>query len=171
MLEYEQLKEEQRQRIASRDNLVYATLVAVGAVGAAALQASSLMLLLLPPVCVILGWTHATNDRKVWEIGRYLRRTLAVQLAAEPLRLPFAWETVHRTGDGYRRRQAVQSAVTLLTFCGPGFVAIGVNVAAAGSSAMIAVVVVAETVAMAALAYVVLTNVDRQPDDETPARG
>ncbi|GHJ43774.1 hypothetical protein Cs7R123_11160 [Catellatospora sp. TT07R-123] len=166
VVEYEQLKEEQRARIASRDNLVYATLVAVGAVGAAALQSSPLMLLVLPPVCVILGWIHAGNDRKVWEIGRYIRQHLAPRLATGGMPA-FAWETVHRADTGYRRRRRVQITVTLLTFCAPGLIAVGANVSAAIGSARLATLAATEVAGLLTLAWAIVANADRGTDAGT----
>jgi hypothetical protein len=166
ILEYQQLKEEQRLRIASRDNLVYATLVAIGTVVAAAYQfTSSAILLLLPPVCVILGWTHTTNDRKVWQIGRHIRGTLAAQAAlhSHPSG-PFAWEAAHRHADGYRLYASIQAGVTLLTFCGPGIIAILANGTIIAASPTVLTVATAEAIALAVLGCMMLTNRDRPPD-------
>lgn len=82
LTEYKELKAEQRQRIATRDNLLYATLTAIGLVVAASLRANSpaSLLLLLPPVATTLGWTFVRNDRMVTEIGRYMRDVLTARL-------------------------------------------------------------------------------------------
>ncbi|MGH8527480.1 MAG: hypothetical protein ACREXY_25705, partial [Gammaproteobacteria bacterium] len=100
LAEYAQLKEEQRARIGFRDNLLYVTLAAVTAVTAIAAQTKLMQLILaLPVVCVVLGWTYLVNDEKISAIGRYTRTELAPRLANatsvhEPL---FGWETYHRS--------------------------------------------------------------------------
>ncbi|MEU6255129.1 hypothetical protein [Streptomyces sp. NPDC047043] len=119
LAEYQTVKDEQKSRIGFRDNLLYVTLAVVAAVIAAAAQARQpAMLLALPPVTVVLGWTYLVNDEKISAIGRFVRDDLGPRLAqlahAEGA---FAWETVHR-GDARRRsRKAIQCAVDLLAFC------------------------------------------------------
>src|SRR5688500_3373987 len=84
LLEYERIKEEQKSRIAFRDNLLYATLATMAAVIAAVLQDGGrpTLLLLLPPVSLVLGWTYLVNDEKVSAIGQYIRTDLAPRLSA-----------------------------------------------------------------------------------------
>jgi len=124
--EYERLKEEQLQRIGIRDNLVYATLVSLGAVVAATIQTRSrAALLLLPPVCVILGWTYLVNDEKVSAIGRYIRLELGPRLAQlveyQPM---FGWEVFHRNDLHRRPRKVGQLLVDLTTFVLPSILAV-----------------------------------------------
>ena len=126
--EYDQLKQEQRGRITVRDNLMYATLGSMALVVAAALQAKghANLLLLLPPVTVILGWTYLVNDEKISAIGRYVRDDLGPELEARtadkaPL---FGWEKAHRTGPRRTSRKAMQLGVDLGTFCVPAVAAI-----------------------------------------------
>ncbi|WP_327131116.1 hypothetical protein OG311_06900 [Streptomyces sp. NBC_01343] len=130
--EYQVIKEEQKVRIGFRDNLLYVTLAAVTAVIVAAAQAkATLLLLALPPVCVILGWTYLVNDEKISAIGRYIRTDLGPRLVAGldaeaangtagpdgANREPFGWERTHR-GDARRRsRKLIQCLVDLSTFC------------------------------------------------------
>lgn len=122
LVEYQSLKDEQKARIGFRDNLLYVTLAVVAAVIAAAAQAKQTsMLLALPPVCVVLGWTYLVNDEKISAIGAYVRADLGPRLAAlaEPgggFRA-FGWEVAHR-GDARRgSRKAVQTVVDLTAFC------------------------------------------------------
>ncbi|MFC8517894.1 hypothetical protein [Streptomyces sp. NPDC057257] len=143
LVEYQTVKDEQKARIGFRDNLLYVTLTVVAAVIAAAAQAKQAsMLLALPPVCVVLGWTYLVNDQKISAIGAYVRGELAPKLAelAQPgggLQT-FGWETVHR-GDARRgSRKAVQLAVDLLAFCGVPLAALAVFWAAGGSGLLIA---------------------------------
>lgn len=119
LAEYQTVKDEQKTRIGFRDNLLYVTLTIVAAVIAAAAQAKqSEMLLALPPVCVVLGWTYLVNDEKISAIGTYIRDDLAPRLA-EPAgtEVVFAWETTHRSDSRRRSRKAIQCAIDLLAFC------------------------------------------------------
>ncbi|MFF1676653.1 hypothetical protein ACFVYG_11545 [Streptomyces sp. NPDC058256] len=119
LAEYQVVKDEQKARIGFRDNLLYVTLAVVAAVVAAAAQAKQTsMLLALPPVCVVLGWTYLVNDEKISAIGAYVREELGPRLAdlayAEGA---FGWETAHR-GDRRRvSRKVIQCGVDLLAFC------------------------------------------------------
>nr|WP_203616398.1 hypothetical protein [Streptomyces sp. SID13726] len=122
LTEYQSLKDEQKARIGFRDNLLYVTLAVVAAVIAAAAQAErTSMLLALPPVCVVLGWTYLVNDDKISAIGTYVRDELGPRLAA--LARPdgsfeaFAWETGHRGDPRRRSRKAIQLLVDLTAFC------------------------------------------------------
>jgi hypothetical protein len=124
LAEYQTVKDEQKTRIGFRDNLLYVTLTIVAAVIAAAAQAKqSEMLLALPPVCVVLGWTYLVNDEKISAIGTYIRDELGPRLTdlayAEPARAEtvFAWETAHRSDSRRRSRKAIQCAIDLLAFC------------------------------------------------------
>jgi hypothetical protein len=143
LAEYQSIKDEQKARIGFRDNLLYVTLTVVAAVIAAAAQAKQpSMLLALPPVCVVLGWTYLVNDQKISAIGSYVRDELGPRLAqlAEPGggSPAFGWETAHR-GDARRRsRKAVQLVVDLLAFCGVPLAALVVFWAAGGNGLLIA---------------------------------
>lgn len=121
LAEYQTIKDEQKTRIGFRDNLLYVTLTVVAAVIAAAAQAKqTAMLLALPPVCVVLGWTYLVNDQKISAIGAYVREELGPRLAATVQVRDaevFRWETAHR-GDARRvSRKAAQCVVDLLAFC------------------------------------------------------
>ncbi|MFP3987044.1 hypothetical protein U9R90_05980 [Streptomyces sp. E11-3] len=123
LTEYQTVKDEQKARIGFRDNLLYVTLAAVAAVVAAAAQTGqALMLLALPPVCVVLGWTYLVNDEKISAIGAYVREDLGPRLAALAgaeggTPEVFGWERAHR-GDGRRRsRKVIQCVVDLTAFC------------------------------------------------------
>jgi hypothetical protein len=121
--EYERLKDEQRGRIGFRDNLIYATLASIAAVVAATLGATDRadLLLLMPPVCVLLGWTYLVNDEKVSAIGRYIRLQLAPRLADVVADPPsdgfFQWETQHRTDRHRLLRKASQLVADIGLFC------------------------------------------------------
>lgn len=87
LAEYQSVKDEQKARIGFRDNLLYVTLGVVAAVVAAAAQAKQTsMLLALPPVCVVLGWTYLVNDEKISAIGAYVRGSWGRGSANSPRR-------------------------------------------------------------------------------------
>src|SRR5215217_3250792 len=75
LIEYQKLKDEQIARIGFRDNLIYATLVAIGAILSFAITnpANYQALLILPLATFVLGWIYLSNDRKISDIGRYIR--------------------------------------------------------------------------------------------------
>lgn len=120
LIEYEQIKEEQRARIGFRDNLIYAMVAATAAVLAATLQthASRAYLLALPPVALLLGWTYLVNDEKISAIGRYIRNSLGPRIGkiTEVQDGAFAWESAHRSDHRRRSRKRIQLAVDLLAF-------------------------------------------------------
>ncbi|MEV7190247.1 hypothetical protein AB0N81_00380 [Streptomyces sp. NPDC093510] len=121
LVEYEQLKAEQKSRITLRDNLIYAMLAATAAVIAATIPSPSrtALLLLLPPLSVLLGWTYLVNDEKISAIGQYIRTGLGPRLAAAvaPGDGVFAWESAHRRDRRRGTRKRLQLAVDLLAFC------------------------------------------------------
>ncbi|WP_369233182.1 hypothetical protein AB5J56_14815 [Streptomyces sp. R21] len=119
LAEYQSVKDEQKARIGFRDNLLYVTLAVVAAVVAAAAQAKQTsMLLALPPVCVVLGWTYLVNDEKISAIGAYVRGDLAPRLAElADTDVVFRWETAHRGDTRRASRKVIQCGIDLLAFC------------------------------------------------------
>jgi hypothetical protein len=117
LAEYDKVKDEQKARIDRRDHLVYGTLTALAAALLATAKTPA-VLLALPVVTVILGWTHLVNDQKVSAAGDYLRRqgqALTERFGQEML----GWETAHRSDSRRRQRKVIQLAVDVLTFVGP----------------------------------------------------
>ncbi|WP_251094988.1 hypothetical protein [Streptomyces sp. Caat 7-52] len=155
LTEYQTVKDEQKTRIGFRDNLLYVTLTVVAAVIAAAAQAEqTAMLLALPPVCVVLGWTYLVNDQKISAIGAYVRGELGPRLAATAQAQGgdvFRWETAHRTDTRRVSRKVVQCVVDLLAFCVVPLSALVVYWVGGGVSAGLTVVSVLEAVAVAGL--------------------
>ncbi|MEW2633762.1 hypothetical protein AB0903_19405 [Streptomyces sp. NPDC048389] len=167
LTEYQALKEEQRARIGFRDNLLYAMLAAIAAVVAAVLQAKGRpeLLLLLPPVSVLLGWTYLANDEKISAAGRYVREELAPRLAslanASPASVSpspdreeprvFGWEIAHRADARRRSRKLLQLAVDLLAFCAIPLAALVVFWVAGDAGVVLVAVSVLELLAVAAL--------------------
>ncbi|MFI2764376.1 hypothetical protein ACH5A3_36945 [Streptomyces echinatus] len=160
LTEYQTVKDEQKTRIGFRDNLLYVTLTVVAAVIAAAAQArQTAMLLALPPVCVVLGWTYLVNDQKISAIGAYVRQELGPRLAATARAGDgevFRWETAHRTDTRRVSRKVVQCVVDLLAFCVVPLSALVVYWAGGDVSAGLAVVSVLEAVAVVGLGVCVV---------------
>ncbi|MET8828091.1 hypothetical protein ABZX40_21170 [Streptomyces sp. NPDC004610] len=126
--EYEALKAEQNARIIARDHLMYATLAVFAATAAGVVGAGHAagLVLLLPPVCIVLGWTYLANDEKVSAIGRYFRTALRPRLAAAIGAAPsdvLAWETAHRGGRLRVSGKYLQLAVDLIMFAVPAMLA------------------------------------------------
>lgn len=121
LTEYEMLKAEQRSRIIARDRLIYATLTALAAtVVAYGGVTNAPLLLLLPLVCLVLGWTYLVNDEAITAIGDYLLTELGPHL----VRIlggtaVLLWERSHRNRRGQRLRKSLQLAVDLGMFILP----------------------------------------------------
>lgn len=128
LTEYQKLKDEQIARIGFRDNLIYATLVAIGGVLSYALssQANYPALLVLPLATIVLGWVYLNNDRKISLIGQYIRAALAPRLreaAGGAAGRALQWEHVHRVEASRLRRKVLQMIVTQMLFVGAGLAA------------------------------------------------
>ncbi len=69
--------------IGFRDNLLYVTLIAFGGIISYAMTAQShyYAFLILPWVCIILGWTYVVNDEKISAIGKYIREESRIKMA------------------------------------------------------------------------------------------
>ncbi|MFE4176949.1 hypothetical protein ACFRR7_33780 [Streptomyces sp. NPDC056909] len=119
LAEYDRIKEEQKARIGFRDNLLYFTLAVSTAVLAIAVQNKhAQLLLILPVICLVLGWTYLVNDEKISAIGRYTRDQLGPRLA-ELSGAPgavFGWEGYHRGDANRTTRKRLQIAVDLFTY-------------------------------------------------------
>ncbi|MFD7655585.1 hypothetical protein ACFV4N_16565 [Actinosynnema sp. NPDC059797] len=128
LAEYDALKAEQKSRIALRDRLTYTALATLTATLALVVQppARPHLLLLVPLVCLVLGWTYLTNDQKVSAIGNYLRRHLTPALVGIEGRedVVLAWESVHRSTPLRRLDKFGQLVVDLLVFAMPALVSI-----------------------------------------------
>jgi hypothetical protein len=129
--EYDKLKSEQAQRIGFRDNLLYVTLGLFGGIiTAIALfkPANYYALLVIPWICIILGWTYLINDEKISAIGKYIRRTLTQKIEKQTghgdSESIFGWETAHRSDERRKRRKIEQLIIDEITFIVSGIVAV-----------------------------------------------
>ncbi|MFF5082502.1 hypothetical protein ACFY36_36115 [Actinoplanes sp. NPDC000266] len=113
------LKDEQRDRIRARDNLVYSLIVAIAAVAGGTKFGGPAVALILPPVALALGWTYLVNDHKVSAIGRYLRTDLGPRLSALVGADVLRWENIHRHDHRRCQRKSIQLAVDLTVFIVP----------------------------------------------------
>lgn len=130
-MEFRKLKDEQIQRIKFRDDMVHVHLLAVGAVFGWALSHPKYitLILIIPWICFVLGWTYIANDDKISAIGRYIRRELDARVRASistTEEVVFRWELAHRLVEGRHRHKIWQFAVDLTTFVLSGFSAIAI---------------------------------------------
>ncbi|HEY9739706.1 MAG TPA: hypothetical protein V6C90_04370 [Coleofasciculaceae cyanobacterium] len=120
--EYEKLKDEQTQRIGFRDNLLYVTLGVFGTVVTFAVsnKANYYALIVIPWVCLILGWTYLVNDEKITALGRYIRLTLVEKIKQQTGNTDtesiFGWEIAHRNDQRRKRRKIEQLIIDEITF-------------------------------------------------------
>lgn len=127
--EYNKLKEEQIRRIGFRDNMLYVTLGLFGAILSFAVsgQNNYYALLVIPWVCLILGWTYLVNDEKISAIGKYIRYNLVnkiQELSNNNLEPIFGWEIFHRSDQRRVRRKIEQLVIDEITFVLSGMAAL-----------------------------------------------
>jgi hypothetical protein len=128
--EYDKLKSEQLQRIGFRDNLLYVTLGLFGTVVSFAVSspANYYALLVIPWICLVLGWTYVINDEKISAIGKYIRQKLVNRVKeyvdCDELETLFGWEVAHRTDPHRKRRKIQQLIVDEITFVASGITAL-----------------------------------------------
>ncbi len=124
--EYKVLKAEQLRRIAVRDHVIYLTIAAVGAIlGLIEKLENNFLLLAIPWVGLLLGWTYLVNDQKVSAIGEYIRSTLddKIKQTLATEQDVFGWESAHRGDDKRIARKRTQLFVDFLAFVLPGVIA------------------------------------------------
>jgi hypothetical protein len=130
--EYEKLKDEQTSRIAFRDQMIYITLVAIGGVFSFVLEKTeySTALLVLPFVCIVLGWSYIVNDEKISAIGRYCRTVLIPKIESIKesggFNLIPSWEEFHRSDALRKERKVIQFIIDISLFCVSGIFSIAV---------------------------------------------
>jgi len=128
--EYEKLKDEQKKRIEFRDHMIYITLAAIGGVFTFALEKPeyNYTLLVLPFVCIILGWTFLSNDKKVSDIGDYIVKVIIPKLEllkSDPvISLIPSWEEYHKDIKGRKTFKIIQLSMDLVLFSISGLLSI-----------------------------------------------
>jgi len=127
--EYRKLKDEQIARIVMREHLVYVTLGVFGGVSSYALlhEDQHYAFLVIPWVCLILGWTYLMSDEKVSAIGRYIREELTKELeklTGADTHLLLRWEVVHRDDELRMIRKVFQLIMDEITFVISGVIAL-----------------------------------------------
>lgn len=168
MEEYRTLKAEQANRIGFRDNLLYVTLGLFGAIASFALSSDENVpaFLVIPWVCIVMGWTYIVNDEKISAIGRYIRSALETRFAKliggaaddQPM---FGWEIEHRTDSRRVSRKYLQLLVDLLTFVFSGLVALLLFWASPSSPSPLSMVLsVIELVLLIGLGIKIITYAD-----------
>jgi hypothetical protein len=109
LLEYEKVKDEQRERISIRERLFYTALLVVGAIFSALLTMSGIDVgyLALTPVLFIISNSYYYNDEIVTQMNNYVQESLRPRLAAATGLKPddlFQWENYTRGSKRVRRR-------------------------------------------------------------------
>jgi hypothetical protein len=146
--EYDKLKSEQTQRIGFRDNILYVTLGLFGGVLSFALsnKINYYAFLIIPWVCLILGWTYLVNDEKVSAIGAYIRYEIVEKVknqiefqdgkfqglidkikqerGFQDTELILGWEVAHRSDKRRQRRKIQQLIIDEITFIVSGIAAL-----------------------------------------------
>ncbi|MBS4067287.1 MAG: hypothetical protein KGZ62_01655 [Sulfurimonas sp.] len=128
--EYEKLKDEQHKRIEFRDHMIYLTLAAIGTVFSFALEKPDLniALLVLPFLCIVLGWSYLANDEKISSIGNYVRTSLVPKLKEnnphDKLLLCGHWEDFLKKDKSRRQRKLFQLFIDLSIYCFSGLISI-----------------------------------------------
>lgn len=130
LVEYSALKSEQNARIGFRDNLLYVTLGLFGGIMSFALtnEDGAIALLVIPWVCLVLGWTYIVNDEKISSSGDYIRTVLSKQIAKhiDPSSDVdfFGWERFHKIDARRIDRKRKQLLVDQMAFVLSGIIAI-----------------------------------------------
>lgn len=120
LAEYEKLKDEQIARIGFRDNLLYVSLGLFGAILSFVASSDSGFygILVIPLVCIVLGWTYLANDEKITAISLYIQieMTQSISVLTSSSGNFFHWEKFNRSTKGRKRRKTNQFIVNELAF-------------------------------------------------------
>lgn len=129
--EYRVLKAEQGMRIGFRDNLLYVTLGLFGAIASFAVANTQgvYAFLIIPWVCLVMGWTYVVNDQKITAIGRHIRYTLEDRISTliggpADNQYLFGWETAHRDDSRRMSRKYLQLCIDEIAFVFSGLTAL-----------------------------------------------
>lgn len=131
LLEFDKLKEEQISRIKFRDGLFYFTMLIIGGALTLALAdqeaRSADILLALPFAIFIAGIAHVAADRRIDDIGIYIRDYLAPSVASELMvekKSVFAWEAKFHMAPLQITRDLFRFVANVMLYVGSGFGAI-----------------------------------------------
>lgn len=124
--EYEKLKDEQKARISFRDQMIYISLGVIGATFSFTLQYNNylIILLILPFICFILGWTYLINDIKISEIGNYIQNKLIPNMIMTEASPIDSWENFHKKAPLRLKIKIIQLIIDISMFCGSAFISI-----------------------------------------------
>ncbi|MFJ5805959.1 hypothetical protein [Streptomyces sp. NPDC093093] len=164
LAEYNCIKEEQKTRIGFRDNLLYFTLAAATAVVAITVQSGQPQLLLaVPVICLVLGWTYLINDEKISSIGCYVREQLGPRLGelTAARSTVFGWETYHRADASRTTRKRLQTAVDLLTYLALPMICMTAFWRSPAAQTPLVIVSLAQMLALAVLGWQFLRYAER----------
>lgn len=123
LIEYDKLKDEQHKRIEFRDHMIYLTLGAIGAVFSFSLEKPEFnsVLLILPFICIVLGWTYLSNDEKISSIGKYIRDVLLPKIdgvSSDHIKsLNNNWDSYVRKDKRRKGRKQFQLLIDLSIYC------------------------------------------------------
>ncbi|MEV6774827.1 hypothetical protein [Streptomyces syringium] len=164
LAEYERIKEEQKTRIGFRDNLLYFTLAASTAVLAISVQTKQAQLLLaVPVICLVLGWTYLVNDEKISAVGCYIRDQLGPRLAelSGADGAVFGWETYHRDDARRPTRKRLQTAVDLFTYLALPIICVTAFWCSSAVRTLLVIVSLTQALALAVLGWQFLRYAER----------
>ncbi|MFD8795271.1 hypothetical protein [Streptomyces vinaceus] len=164
LAEYDCIKEEQKSRIGFRDNLLYFTLAAATAVVAITVQSGQPQLLLaVPVICLVLGWTYLVNDEKISSIGCYVRDQLGPRLGelTAARNTVFGWEIYHRDDASRTTRKRLQTAVDLLTYLALPVICMAAFWRSPAAQPLLVMVSLAQTLALVVLGWQFLRYAER----------
>jgi hypothetical protein len=154
LLEYDKLKEEQGRRIHFRDNMRYVTLAAIGVAATQADARNPALWLVIPWICVVLGWNYVANVHIVRGLGDYIRDDLGSKVSKDSCPgTVFGWEH-RRCGDKkYASRRLSQFVVDEITFFVPGVIALAIFGLTQGGSRLLWLVVSGEAILCCWIGY------------------
>lgn len=164
LAEYERIKEEQKTRIGFRDNLLYFTLAASTAIVAITVHSGQVQLLLaVPVICLVLGWTYLVNDQKISAVGRYIRDQLGPRLAelSGARGAVFGWEIYHRDDANRTTRKRLQTTVDLFTYLALPMICVTAFWCSPGVRSLFVIVSLVQTVALAVLGWQFVRYMER----------
>ncbi|GHJ29475.1 hypothetical protein TPA0910_39080 [Streptomyces hygroscopicus subsp. sporocinereus] len=164
LAEYDRIKEEQKARIGFRDNLLYFTLAASTAILAITIQSRQVQLLLaVPVICLVLGWTYLVNDEKISAVGNYIRDQLGPRLVelSGAHGAAFGWEIYHRADASRTTRKRLQTTVDLFTYLALPMICVTAFWCSPAVQPLLVIVSLTQTLCLAVLGWQFLRYAER----------